>query len=112
MVAMKTRKRKTHFVPKVVYRTAFAGVVPLCVAGLACSSSSSGGGTGPQLTVACGGFCGAVAQAAFIDAGDASDAADETTGDGAADSSCYSCSCNPSLCAVGVAAFADSGDTG
>jgi hypothetical protein len=108
---VKARKRQTHFVPKVVYKTAFAGVVPLCVAGLACGSSSSGGGTGQQLTVACGGFCAAVAQAAFVDAGDASDAADVTTGDGAADSSCYCCN-DPTLCGVGVAAFADSGDTG
>jgi hypothetical protein len=109
---MKARKRKTHFVPRVVYQTAFVGVVPLCVAGLACSSSSGSADSGPQFTVACSGFCG-VAQAAFIDAGDAADAAgpaDATsTGDGAADSSCYCCT---NFCGVGVAAFADSGDTG
>jgi hypothetical protein len=32
----KPAKAKTHFVPRVVYRTAFAGVVPVCVAGVAC----------------------------------------------------------------------------
>ncbi len=107
---MKARKRKTHFVPKVVYQTAFAGVGPLCVASLACSSSSSGGSQGPQLTVACGGFCGAVAQAAFIDAGDAASAADGPASDEAAvDSSCYCCT---NFCGVGVAAFVDSGDSG
>jgi hypothetical protein len=104
---MKARKRKTHFVPKVVYQTAFVSVVPLCVAGLACSSSSGGADSGPQLTVACSGFCAAVAQAAFVDAGDAADA--PSTDDGAADSSCYCCT---NVCGVGVAAFADSGDTG
>ena len=106
---MKARKRKTHFVPKVVYQTAFAGVVPLCVASLACSSSSSGGSQGPQLTVACGGFC-AVAQAAFTDAGDAASAADApASSEAAVDSSCFCCT---NYCGVGVAAFADSGDSG
>jgi hypothetical protein len=107
---MRARKRKTHFVPKVVYQTAFAGVVPLCVASLACSSSSSGGSSGPQLTVACGGFCGAVAQAAFIDAGDANSAADAPSGDAATDSDYNPCPGN--FCGVGVAAFVDSGDSG
>jgi hypothetical protein len=67
---MKNRK-KTRFVPNAVYRTAFAGVVPLCVAGIACGSSSSGGGNPPP-SVACAGFgCGAVGVAAFADSGDA-----------------------------------------
>jgi hypothetical protein len=35
-----SRRRPTRLVPKVVYQTAFAGVIPLCVA---CSSSSTGG---------------------------------------------------------------------
>jgi hypothetical protein len=106
---MKARKQRTHFVPKVVYQTAFAGVVPLCVASLACSSSSSSGGSsGPQLTVACGGFCGAVAQAAFIDAGDAASDA-PASGDAAAESTDF---CSVNFCGVGVAAFVDSGDSG
>jgi hypothetical protein len=79
---MKVRKRRTHFVPKVVYRTAFAGVVPLCVAGTACGGGGSGGmDSGQVLTVACSGFCG-VGVAAFSDAGEASpDVQSEAAGD-------------------------------
>jgi hypothetical protein len=42
----KPAKAKTHFVPRVVYRTAFVGVVPVCVAGAACGGrvvAASGG---------------------------------------------------------------------
>ena len=52
----KTNGRRTHFVPKVVFRTAFAGVVPACVAAVAC------GGQSQIFAVACmaldGGPCG------------------------------------------------------
>jgi hypothetical protein len=40
-------KRRTHFVPRVVFRTAFAGVVPVCVAA---SGSDCGGLTRPDAT--------------------------------------------------------------
>lgn len=44
---MTKSKRPTHFVPKVVFRTAFAGVVPVCVAGIACGGSqTTQGGSG------------------------------------------------------------------
>ena len=44
---MKATRKRTHFVPGVVFRTAFASVVPMCVAA-ACggSTASSGGGGG------------------------------------------------------------------
>jgi hypothetical protein len=107
---MKARKRRTHFVPKVVYRTAFAGVVPICVAGTACGGGSGGTDSGPVLTVACSGFCNAVGVAAFTDAGEASpdvqnDAVDATQSD-----SCGFCCTN--FCGVGVAAFTDASDEG
>jgi hypothetical protein len=38
---MSKSKRGTRFVPKVVFRTAFAGVVPVCVAGVACGGSQA-----------------------------------------------------------------------
>jgi hypothetical protein len=91
----KPAKAKTHFVPRVVYRTAFAGVVPVCVAGVACggrvldSSGDSDSGTsatnvrpgssgapgdvdsgftgfvGQSSGVACTGFCAGVGAQAF-----------------------------------------------
>jgi hypothetical protein len=80
-------KTKTHFVPRTVYRKAFAGVVPLCVA--ACSSSTTSSGDGGTMNGAVGcsafgclgvanigfdsGFDGVAAQA--FDGGDAADAA-------------------------------------
>lgn len=42
---MSKAKRGTHFVPKAVFRTAFAGVVPVCVAGIACGDFHTGGST-------------------------------------------------------------------
>jgi hypothetical protein len=119
MPYMKTRsptktpaRKKTHFVPRVVYRTAFVGVVPVCVAGTACGSGGSSGAD--AATVACSGFCG-VAQQAFTEAGDApvvpADAATDASGANAdADSSCFCCP--PTFCGVGIAAFADAGDGG
>jgi hypothetical protein len=116
---MKTRpptqtrtRKKTHFVPKVVYRTAFVGVVPVCVAGTACGGgSTSGGDAAMNLTVACSGFCG-VAMQAFTDAGDAtgnlSDAAKDASDTDASDGSCFCCP--PTFCGVGIAAFSDAGD--
>jgi hypothetical protein len=72
--------RKTHFVPRVVFRTAFAGVVPVCVAATACGGSTpSGGGSeaadaAPDqfvLGVACSSFeCMGVGVMAFADASD------------------------------------------
>jgi hypothetical protein len=40
-----TRRRtvKTHFVPKIIFKTTFAGVVPLCVAATACGGKVKGG---------------------------------------------------------------------
>jgi hypothetical protein len=108
MTVRKVRKPKTHYVPKIVYQTAFVGVVPLCVAGLACGSSSSAPDAGPLLTVACSGFCG-VGVAAFTDAGDAGMDAADSPADAAPDGSCFCCT---NFCGVGVAAFADSGDEG
>ena len=39
----KSKKRVTHFVPRVVFETAFAGVVPVCVAATECASDATGG---------------------------------------------------------------------
>jgi hypothetical protein len=39
----KSKKRGTHFVPRVVFEAAFAGVVPVCVAATDCASSATGG---------------------------------------------------------------------
>jgi hypothetical protein len=78
---------RTRFVPGVVYRTAFASVIPLCVAGVACGGSvsaangpgsDSGGDSGDDgaspvvITggVGCAGFmCASVGAIAF-DAGE------------------------------------------
>jgi hypothetical protein len=86
----KTRSRRTRFVPRVVFKTTFAGVVPVCVAAAAatdCGSTSS-----PSISVAAIGFdSGADSDAPFwsvaaigFDSGDAAalrpdaaDAADE-----------------------------------
>jgi|HubBroStandDraft_2_1064218.scaffolds.fasta_scaffold11007_3 hypothetical protein len=53
------RTAKTHFVPKIIFKTTFAGVVPLCVAATACGGKVNPGGSPP----------GAVAAMAFGDAG-------------------------------------------
>ena len=71
-----------RFVPKVVYRTAFAGVVPICVTAVACGGSvassdgrsGDGGGEDAAMAqgVACAGFaCMGVGSQGFADAGDA-----------------------------------------
>ena len=39
----KAKKRRTHFVPRVVFEAAFAGVVPVCVAATHCESNATGG---------------------------------------------------------------------
>jgi hypothetical protein len=75
---------KTHFVPKIIFKTTFAGVVPLCVAATACGGKVIPGGTT------------GVANMAFGDAGaDAEDAGAgvSLTGFG-----------------VGIAAFGDGGN--
>src|SRR5580692_7003134 len=56
---MTRRTAKTHFVPKIIFKTTFAGVVPLCVAATACGGKVNSGG--PPV--------GAVAGMAFGDAG-------------------------------------------
>jgi len=130
-------KSRTRFVPRVVYRTAFVGVVPLCVASAsACGSSSSSGKNVPP-SVACAGFgCGAVGVAAFADAGDAplnsvacigfdgapceavtGDAATEGATDAAAtdgnerDSPILAVACL-GFCGVAQVGFGDGGDSG
>jgi hypothetical protein len=70
------RKTKTHFVPKEVFRTTFAGVVPLCIAASACGSGASGGQGDSGMfngAVGCAGFScmGGVGVQAFADGGDA-----------------------------------------
>jgi hypothetical protein len=86
---MKVRRKRTHFVPRAVYRTAFVGVVPICVAGTACGGGSGGMDSGPTLTVACTGFCGAVGAMAFTDAaadvGDAQAEGEAAVADSVAD---------------------------
>jgi hypothetical protein len=81
-------KAKTRFVPRAVYRKAFAGVVPLCVAACGSSTTSSGdGGTFQNGAVGCAAFgCLGVAAPAFdagSEAGDAADAAQPDSGDDA-----------------------------
>ncbi len=70
-------RRKTSFVPSVIFGTAVAGVVPAVVA--ACGS----GGGGQTLTVACAGYQCGVAAVAYVgfDSGDAHDAPSDRTGD-------------------------------
>lgn len=119
-----TRKAKTHFVPRVVYRTAFVGVVPVCVAAAACSSSSSGGGT--TLAVACAGYACAVGVQAFSDSGDApllsvaaigfdgapSDAHPASDSPSTTDSPILAVACLGFGCGVGIGAFGDGGNSG
>ncbi len=119
-----SRKAKTHFVPKAVYRTAFVGVVPVCVAAAACSGSS-GGTTNPAPAVACAGFACAVGVQAFADSGDAPqqfsvaaigfeaghDASPSGDAASTPDSQILAVACL-GFCGVGVAAFGDGGDSG
>jgi hypothetical protein len=86
-------KRRTHFVPKVVFRTAVAGVIPVCVA----VSSSDCGSTQTQTSVACIGFngqpCGlpfetdASSDDSAADAGSASHAPQDSSANSASDGS-------------------------
>jgi|HubBroStandDraft_6_1064221.scaffolds.fasta_scaffold161104_1 hypothetical protein len=115
----KTRRAKTHFVPQAVYRTAFAGVVPLCVAGIACGGSTAstppvdGGDDGyANLAVGCTGFCG-VAAIGF-DSGSDADAAgqDAPSTDAKPDApQVFAVAC-AGFCGVGIGAFGDGGDSG
>jgi len=79
--------RPTRLVPKVVYRTAFVAVIPLCAA---CSSSSSSTGGGPDSgddsfyngAVGCAAFACGVANLGF-DSGQGQDATSSSDGGGA-----------------------------
>jgi hypothetical protein len=119
---MRQRKTKaTHFVPNVVFRTAFAGVVPICVAASACGGGDAPVGSGQgdagradaELAgvAACafqeGGCVFSVAAIAF-DAAAPPDAAKDATPDYTVGVACMSFTC----LGVGVAAFADGGDGG
>ncbi|MGH7437853.1 MAG: hypothetical protein ACRENE_19415 [Polyangiaceae bacterium] len=57
-----SRRRPTRLVPRVVYQTAFVGVIPLCVG---CSSSSSTSGGNPDSGDDSSIYNGAVGCAAF-----------------------------------------------
>ena len=127
-----SKKVKTNFVPKVVYRTAFASVVPICVSAVACGGGTASGGGDASVSpaVACAGFaCMGVGVQAFSDANDApqfsvafigfdgdfvevpdaAKAADASDGDAPAGP----CPGGGFQClGVGVQAFADGGDSG
>jgi hypothetical protein len=117
------RRNRTHFVPKVVFRTAFAGVVPACLAVAAC-----GDGQEQIFAVACmaldGGPCGALsasdascgsseagcALAVAVRGFDAAPAADAAS-DVSPDHTLLAVACTSFACmGVGIAAFADGGD--
>jgi hypothetical protein len=116
-----SREGKTRFVPKVVFRTTFAGVVPACIAAAACGGNE---GVGTLLAVACmavdGGPCGAPPS----DAASAEDrpvfavavigfdarAPADASSDVAPDHTVLAVACTSFAClGVGVSAFADSG---
>jgi hypothetical protein len=123
-------KAKTHFVPRAIYRRAFAGVVPLCVA--ACGGSTvsavrdAGGDAADDAYlnggVGCSAFCG-VAAMGFDSGADgpapyppdaATDAASPSdAGDAAAtpDAIEWTVACL-GFCGVGITAFGDGGDSG
>lgn len=134
-------KAKTHFVPTVVFRTAFVGVVPICVAGTACGDSPSGGGGDAAVspTVACAAFGCGVGVQAFTDASDgpllsvaclgfdgqpcgvvptdaaAQDHSNAADGDAANQGCPGQCPPGPGgacFCGVGFIAFVDGGDSG
>lgn len=119
-----SRSRRTRFVPRVVYQTAFAGVIPLCVA---CSSSSGGGASNGNSdsgddtgyyngAVGCAAFtCGVAAigfdsgqEAAASDAASDGGASHQDSGDAQQDA--------PQILAVACAGFScggtDSGSSG
>lgn len=120
----KARKKKTAFVPSVVFSTVVVGVIPACVlsscGGSTVSSadaSSDAMGTaevanvcfGPNST--CPPCCGvaAVAYTGF-DSGDANDAAAEAPSDSPADM--WQQDVLPGVAAVGFCAFCDGGEEG
>jgi hypothetical protein len=79
-----SRRRPTRLVPRVVYQTAFAGVIPLCVG---CSSSSSTGNpdAGDESSiyngaVGCAAFGCGVAAVGFDSGGGAQEAAAQEGG--------------------------------
>jgi hypothetical protein len=84
-----SRRRPTRLVPKVVYQTAFVGVIPLCVA---CSSSSGASTGNPDSgedtgfyngAVGCAGFsCGGSVAAIGFDSGQEATASDSASSDG------------------------------
>jgi hypothetical protein len=80
----KKPKRKTAFVPSVVFTTAVAGVVPACVVG--CSSNGSGGPSVANCAYGNVNNCATVAAVGYVafDAGDA-DATSEAQPDVATD---------------------------
>lgn len=107
--------RPTRLVPKVVYQTAFVGVIPLCVA---CSSSSSTGGS-PDSGADTGFYNGAVGCAAFgcgvanlgFDSGqDDQDAASSSDGGGASQDSGDAHQDAPQILAVACAGFGCGGN--
>lgn len=75
------KRKKSAFVPSVVFTTAVVGVVPACVAGC-----TGGPGPGPVITVACS-MCGvaAVAYVGYDSGSDAKDGASDAAGDAAPD---------------------------
>jgi hypothetical protein len=100
-----SRNNRTHFVPNVVFKTAFAGVVPLCVAATACSGASNPG-TSADSGESDGGdeyFNGAVGCAAF-----GCGVAVSGFGDGAADAKDEP----PPVLAVACAGFCGMTDAG
>lgn len=112
---MRKSKRSTSFVPKAVFRTAFAGVVPVCVAGIACggaqttqggsssSTSSNASGTTSSTT-----FLG-VAATCFSP--NCYAVSTPTPVDAAPDHTVLAVACTGFTCmGVGVAAFGDAGD--
>ena len=125
------KKVKTHFVPRVVYRTAFAGVVPICVSALACGGAGGGGDASASIAVGCAAFAcgGGVGIQAFSDANDApqfavaligfdGDIVDVPDASKATDASDADAPAGPcpgggfQCLGVGVQAFADGGDSG
>jgi hypothetical protein len=71
------RRKRSAFVPSVVFTTAVVGVVPACV--VACGNG--GGGGGPVLTVACSyAQCG-VAAVAYVGYDSGSDASKDGASD-------------------------------
>lgn len=98
----KKPKRRTAFVPSVVFTTAIVGVVPACVVG--CGNNGSGGTTPPGVancaftgtcpTVAAVGYCAfcdggrdATTEAQADAADGATEAGDDAAGDAPADAS-------------------------